>query len=104
MHLEAIKHYFCTRSTKIHKLSADLIRRNPLLLAKDYQSELELVLQKLQEKLRIQQEKKFYLYKTLKTHILPLTNVAFDKSGKRYSTCASIINYKVYKLYKMYLL
>ncbi|GBP12361.1 Dynein assembly factor with WDR repeat domains 1 [Eumeta japonica] len=27
--------------------------------------------------------KRFYIYKTLHTHVLPLTNVAFDKSGKR---------------------
>lgn len=27
--------------------------------------------------------KRFYIYKTLQTHVLPLTNVAFDKTGKR---------------------
>lgn len=29
--------------------------------------------------------KHFYIYKTLQNHLLPLTNIAFDKEGKRYN-------------------
>ena len=35
----------------------------------------------LQQKLGQSREKKFYLFKVLRAHILPLTNVAFNKSG-----------------------
>ena len=35
----------------------------------------------LQEKLAQTQSKPYYLFKVLRAHILPLTNVAFNKSG-----------------------
>uniref|UniRef100_A0A182UG24 WD repeat-containing protein 55 homolog n=1 Tax=Anopheles melas TaxID=34690 RepID=A0A182UG24_9DIPT len=40
-------------------------------------------MEKLQKKLKEPVKTKFYLFKTLQTHILPLTNVCFDKSGKK---------------------
>ena len=42
-------------------------------------------LQKLQAKVCDTNPKRYYKYKTLQTHLLPLTNIAFDKLGKRYS-------------------
>lgn len=38
---------------------------------------------KLQNKLREPTKNNFYQFKTLKNHLLPLTNVTFDKSGSR---------------------
>ena len=37
---------------------------------------------KLQNKLKEPIKKKFYLYRTIDSHILPLTNVCFDRIGK----------------------
>ena len=42
------------------------------------------VLLELQQKLGQSEAKHFYLFKVLRAHILPLTNVAFNKSGSRY--------------------
>lgn len=52
-------------------------------------------LQKLQKKVSDTGVKRYYKYKTLKTHLCPLTNVAFDKLGKRYSQSVSIIIYGI---------
>lgn len=46
--------------------------------------QLEETLLKLQSKVCDDSVKHYYKYKTLKTHLLPLTNIAFDKLGKRY--------------------
>lgn len=40
-----------------------------------------ITLKELQQKLSQPLEKKFYSIKVLRAHILPLTNVAFNKSG-----------------------
>ncbi len=40
----------------------------------------------LQAKLAQSSEKSFYLFKVLRAHILPLTNVAFNKSGSAFIT------------------
>ncbi len=40
-------------------------------------------LPELQLKVSQPLDKKFYLFKVLRAHILPLTNVAFNKSGSR---------------------
>lgn len=52
---------------------------------------------KLQRKLQEPTKKKFYLHTRLDTHILPLTNVAFDRSGERcltgsYDRTCAIVN------------
>ena len=44
---------------------------------------LKLAIIKLQRKLSEPIKKKFYLHKCLRSHLLPLTNVAFDRSGER---------------------
>lgn len=45
--------------------------------------DLQAALARLLAKLRQPLDKTFYHYRTMRTHILPLTNVAFDKSGAR---------------------
>lgn len=57
---------------------------NEDLLSEEYQPEIKTSLQKLQKKLHIPVKNKFYHFKSLKTNLLPLTNVAFDKEGSRY--------------------
>lgn len=52
---------------------------------------------KLQRKMHEPTKKKFYLHTRLETHILPLTNVAFDRSGEHcltgsYDRTCRIIN------------
>lgn len=52
---------------------------------------------KLQRKMQEPTKKKFYLHTRLETHILPLTNVAFDRSGEHcltgsYDRTCRIIN------------
>lgn len=49
-------------------------------------------LQKLQSKVCDTNAKRYYKYKTLQTHLLPVTNIAFDKLGKRYSTLKLLLN------------
>lgn len=46
-------------------------------------SALKQAIEKLQAKLREPIKKKFYLHKCYNSHILPLTNVCFDRSGER---------------------
>jgi hypothetical protein len=41
-------------------------------------------LAKLQTKISDANGRQFHKHMTLKTHLLPLTNAAFDKKGKRY--------------------
>ncbi|KAI5632056.1 dynein assembly factor with WDR repeat domains 1 [Phthorimaea operculella] len=64
---------------------ADSLQIKEILLTKDVRAHLEQCLDILKK--RIEHEgpagKRFYIYKTLMTHVLPLTNVAFDKSGKQ---------------------
>lgn len=42
-------------------------------------------LEKLQAKVSDKKAKRYYKHKSLQTHLLPVTNIAFDKLGKRYS-------------------
>lgn len=50
-------------------------------------------LQKLQTKVCDTNTRHYYKYKTLQTHLLPVTNIALDKLGKRYSTLKLLFNY-----------
>lgn len=56
---------------------------NEVLLCDEYLPELKTSLKKLQKKLYVPVKDKFYHFKTLKTNLLPLTNVAFNKEGNR---------------------
>lgn len=46
-------------------------------------TELRAALDRLHAKLRQPLDKRFYHCRTMRTHILPLTNVTFDKAGGR---------------------
>lgn len=50
--------------------------------SQDTFSALKQAIGKLQNKLREPVKKKFYLHKCYNSHILPLTNVCFDRSGE----------------------
>lgn len=56
---------------------------NEPMLSEEYLPELKMSLRKLQKKLQAPMKNKFYHFKSLRTNILPLTNVAFNKDGDR---------------------
>lgn len=64
------------RSDQVRKLIESMLLC--LMYCNDYNVPLE-----LQQKLGQSDDKHFYLFKVLRAHILPLTNVAFNKSGSR---------------------
>ncbi len=57
-----------------------------IIIASDYVWPLLPPHPELQTKLTQSSEKNFYLFKVLRAHILPLTNVAFNKSGSTFIT------------------
>ncbi|CAG4950632.1 unnamed protein product [Parnassius apollo] len=65
------------------KQIADNLQQKEALITDEVREQLEQCLVTLKK--RIEHEgptgKRFYIYKTLVTHLLPLTNVAFDKAG-----------------------
>lgn len=69
-------------STDIESLAKEITLNEPLL-SDEVLPELTNSLGKLQKKLFEPVKSKFYHFKTLKTNILPLTNVAFNKNGDR---------------------
>lgn len=60
------------------------------MITESVMEQLEETLLKLQTKVCDTSVKHYYKYKTLQTHLLPLTNIAFDKLGKRYKLLSSI--------------
>jgi dynein assembly factor with WDR repeat domains 1 len=64
-------------------LIKQLMNREPKIFTKDIVPQIHELLDKMQKKLKEPEKNKFYLYKTLQTHILPLTNVDFDRSGQK---------------------
>ncbi|RXM36833.1 Dynein assembly factor with WDR repeat domains 1, partial [Acipenser ruthenus] len=66
--------------TDIDALVEEIKKTEPLITASRTE-QVKQLLQRLQEKLGQQDDHKFYLFKVLRAHILPLTNVAFNKSG-----------------------
>uniref|UniRef100_A0A8C9TEH5 Dynein assembly factor with WD repeat domains 1 n=1 Tax=Scleropages formosus TaxID=113540 RepID=A0A8C9TEH5_SCLFO len=71
--------------TDTEKLVA-VIRETEPLITESRTAQLKQLICRLQEKLSQQDDGRFYLFKTLQAHILPLTNVAFNKSGSRFIT------------------
>ena len=72
-------------STDIRSL-AESIKASEPVITDGVMEQLVETLQRLQAKVCDAGDvKRFYKYKTLKTHLLPITNIAFDKLGKRYS-------------------
>lgn len=70
------------RSTHLPNYAKQIADKEPLI-DDDVLPEFIGALERLQQRLHEPAKKKFYHFKTLKTHILPLTNVAFDKAGVR---------------------
>lgn len=60
-----------------------MIAKSEPLITTNVMPQLRETLLKLQKKLIEVSNKRFQKHRTLKTHILPLTNVAFDKNGTR---------------------
>lgn len=72
---------FCR--TDIRALAESIKAAEPVI-TESVMEQLVETLQKLQAKVCDTNAKRYYKYKTLQTHLLPLTNIAFDKLGKRY--------------------
>lgn len=70
-------------STDVRAL-ADSIKAAEPIITEGVTDQLIETLKKLQSKVCDGNVKRYYKYKTLQTHLLPLTNIAFDKLGKRY--------------------
>lgn len=62
---------------------AQSIAEQEPLLTEEVLPEFKEALGRIQMKLNEPVKKKFYYFKTLRTHLLPLTNVAFDKNGEK---------------------
>lgn len=75
--------FFSPNRSDLDIVLRQLINQEPYLLTKDVIPQVRELLEKMQTKLKEPIKNKFYLYKTLQTHILPLTNVDFDRSGQR---------------------
>lgn len=72
-----------TVKSDIDILASQLMKREPKIFTKEILPQVKELLEKMQIKLKEPEKNKFYLYKTLQTHILPLTNVDFDRSGQK---------------------
>lgn len=70
-------------STSYKSTRVDLPSNRKASSSRDTFSALKQAIGKLQSKLREPTKKKFYLHKSYNSHILPLTNVCFDRSGER---------------------
>ncbi|KAJ9581801.1 hypothetical protein L9F63_003870 [Diploptera punctata] len=68
--------------TNVNELAARIAEAEPLVTPNVVPQLVE-SLRKLQTKLHDAGNHLYHKYRVLKTHILPLTNVAFDKQGKR---------------------
>lgn len=60
-----------------------LKKREPRIFTKDVMPQVRDLLKKMQNKLNEPAKNKFYLYKTISLHILPLTNVDFNRTGDK---------------------
>lgn len=72
-------------STDVNTLVGEIQQAEPLITA-SRTKQVRLLVQRLQEKLRQHSDHNFYLFKVLRAHILPLTNVALNKAGSCFIT------------------
>uniref|UniRef100_A0A8C2YND9 Dynein assembly factor with WD repeat domains 1 n=1 Tax=Chinchilla lanigera TaxID=34839 RepID=A0A8C2YND9_CHILA len=72
-------------STDVSALVEEIQEAEPLITASRTE-QVKLLVQRLQEKLGQNSKHIFYLFKVLRAHILPLTNVALNKSGSCFIT------------------
>lgn len=68
--------------TNIKEFTRQIIKLE-IKLTDDVFPEVYDAVKRLQNKLREPTEKKYYLTKTLSNHILPLTNVCFNRTGQK---------------------
>ncbi|CAF4645033.1 unnamed protein product [Rotaria socialis] len=71
--------------TDINSVVEEIVRKEPLITATKIDKVRELI-ERLQEKISHQEDRRFYLFKVLRAHILPLTYVAFNKAGSVFIT------------------
>ncbi|XP_049470430.1 dynein assembly factor with WDR repeat domains 1 [Panthera uncia] len=72
-------------STDVNALVEEIQKAEPVITA-SRSDQVKLLLRRLQDKLRQHSNHQFYLFKVLRAHILPLTNVALNKSGSCFIT------------------
>ncbi|XP_015759205.1 PREDICTED: dynein assembly factor with WDR repeat domains 1-like [Acropora digitifera] len=72
-------------TTDVDALLDDIVAKEPLITPSKMEQVRKLII-RLQEKLAESADHHFYLFKVLRAHILPLTNVAFNKSGTSFIT------------------
>ncbi|ELK17137.1 WD repeat-containing protein 69 [Pteropus alecto] len=72
-------------STDVNALVEEIQKAEPLITA-SRSDQVKLLVQRLQDKLTQHSSHQFYLFKILRAHILPLTNVALNKSGSCFIT------------------
>lgn len=69
-------------STNIDELINKKIATEPQFRQSEIYPSIKSAIAKLQSKLKEPIKKKYYLHRTIDSHILPLTNVCFDRTGK----------------------
>nr|XP_019592910.1 PREDICTED: dynein assembly factor with WDR repeat domains 1 isoform X2 [Rhinolophus sinicus] len=72
-------------STDVNALVEEIQKAEPLITA-SRSDQVKLLIQRLQDKLGQHSNHQFYLFKVLRAHLLPLTNVALNKSGSCFIT------------------
>ncbi|KAM6177734.1 dynein assembly factor with WD repeat domains 1 isoform 3-T3 [Rhynchocyon petersi] len=72
-------------STDVKALVDEIHKAEPLITA-SRMDQVRILVERLQKKLRQYNDHQFYLFKVLRAHILPLTNVALNKSGSCFIT------------------
>lgn len=65
---------------------ANVIIKQEPLISEHRKPQLLRLLEKLIEKTQTDEDQKFFLFKSLPAHILPLTNCGFNKSGDKFIT------------------
>ncbi|XP_051512781.1 dynein assembly factor with WDR repeat domains 1-like [Myxocyprinus asiaticus] len=76
---------FFTSCTDVNELLSEIRAAEPLFTYTCVE-QVKILIQKLQDKISQKEDRKFYLFKALQAHSLPLTNVAFNKSGSSFIT------------------
>ena len=73
-------HIFIKKELNLFNFYYFKISENSCVLYAEEQNKIR----KLIEKIESKKNQNFKLFKTLKTHLLPLTNCAFNKNGNKY--------------------
>ncbi|KAA0714746.1 Dynein assembly factor with WDR repeat domains 1 [Triplophysa tibetana] len=74
-----------TPETDVNELVSNIRAAEPLITSSCVE-QVKILIHKLQNKIGQKDDRKFYSFRVLHAHILPLTNVAFNKSGSRFIT------------------